>query len=95
MSDNISSQYDFFQAIQLDGDGNLLVKITNLTGGTGGDNYYTTGATLSGTTVHFDRNDQANAYSVNLSAITSNMYNIDGGLPSDIPIVLGIDGGQI
>jgi hypothetical protein len=92
MADNIHSQYDFFQAIQLDGDGNLLVKITNLTGGTGGDNYYTTGATLSGATIIFDRNDTPAAYSVDLSSIAGG-GNIDGGTAFSIPIDLNIDGG--
>lgn len=33
-------------------------------------NYYTTGATVSGQTIIFDRNDQLNAYNLNLSAFT-------------------------
>lgn len=37
------------------------------------NNYYTTGATVSGTSISFNRNDLANAYSVNLSALTGNV----------------------
>jgi len=42
-------------------------------------NYYTTGSTLSGTQIIFDRNDQASAYSVNLSAMTGNV-SVSGNL---------------
>ena len=40
-------------------------------GSTGTTNYYTTGATLIGTTAYFDRTDTLSAYTLNLSALTS------------------------
>lgn len=40
-------------------------------GSTGSTNYYTTGATLIGTTAYFDRTDTLSAYTLNLSALTS------------------------
>jgi hypothetical protein len=92
MSQEINSQFDFFKAVQLDNEGNLLVSIVNLTGGTG-DNYYTTGVTLSGTVLTFDRNDLPAAYTVNLSGITAS-GNLDGGTPNDILIFSNIDGGN-
>lgn len=50
MSLEINDQYDFFQAVQLDDDGNLLVKIVNpSSGGTvSGDYLPLSGGTLSG-----------------------------------------------
>ncbi len=48
-------------------------------------NYYTTGATLIGTTAYFDRNDLLNAYEVQLSGLTSGItatgayLNLSGG----------------
>ena len=42
---------------------------SQLTGITAGDNFYTTGATLSGSVIHFDRTDTLDAYEVDLSAI--------------------------
>jgi hypothetical protein len=89
----INDQYDFFKAIKVDNDGNLLVKVEGITGGTG-NNFYTTGATLVGNTIVFDRNDQVNAYSVDLSGITAT-GNIDGGKPNDILIFSNIDGGSV
>ena len=97
MSDNIHSQYDFFQAVQLDAEGNLLVSIVNFTGGTSGGTVSgdtrTINAYLSGTTVHFDRNDLSNAYSVDLSPIAGFGGNLDGSTAFSIPIDLNIDGG--
>lgn len=92
MSNKISTQFDFFQNVKLDDDGNLLVKITNLTGGTG-DNDYTIAANLSGTTLSFDRTDEVNAFSVDLGPIAGG-GNIDGGTAFSIPIDLNIDGGN-
>ena len=43
-------------------------------------NTYTTGATLNGTVVEFNRNDISNAYSVDLSPLDVNLYNSDGTL---------------
>lgn len=56
------------------GDGSNLSGIST-------DNFYTTGATLSGNTILFSRNDLEDAYSVNLSGITStgNFLAISGG----------------
>lgn len=81
----INNQYDFFQNVQLDADGNLLVSIVG-SGGTSGNNYYTTGATLSGTVVTFNRNDLLNAYSVDLASIAGGGagLNLDAGYPSSI-----------
>lgn len=80
----INDQYDFFKAVKVDNDGNLLVKVEGITGGTG-NNFYTTGATLSGTTIIFDRNDLPAAYSVDLSSISiSSLINLDAGFPSSI-----------
>ena len=85
MSKNISSQYDFFQNVQLVANGNLLVSIVG-SGGTAGNNYYTTGATLSGTVVTFNRTDLINAYSVDLASIagSGSGLNLDAGYPSSI-----------
>jgi hypothetical protein len=52
---------------------NLQEQIDNIEG----ENFYTTGATLSGTTVIFDRNDQTNAYSVDLSPIIPIPFDCD------------------
>jgi hypothetical protein len=92
MSDNIFSQYEFFQNVQLDADGNLLVKIVNFTGGTGGDNYYTTGVTLDGNVLVFDRNDLLSAYTVDLSAITvsGDYLPLSGGTINGNLVVTGI-----
>jgi hypothetical protein len=46
---------------------NGIIEV-NLSGLTGG-NYFTTGATLVGNTIYFDRNDLASAYTVDLSAL--------------------------
>jgi hypothetical protein len=48
---------------------NGLVEVS--LSGISSDNYYTTDAYLSGTTVYFDRNDLASAYSVDLNPILS------------------------
>jgi len=49
------------------GNGNVIV--------TGFTDYYTTGATLIGDTVYFNRNDQLSAYTVNLSSlVVSDIY---------------------
>jgi hypothetical protein len=62
----------------------IAYLIYNLSGGTG-NNFYTTGATLDGSTIIFDRNDQVNAYSVDLSSISvSSLINLDAGFPSSI-----------
>lgn len=84
MSDKINSQYDFFQAVQLDADGNLLVKVIG--GGGSGDNDYTTAAHLNGTVLSFDRTDKTDAYSVDLASIAGGGFgvNLDGGFPGSI-----------
>jgi hypothetical protein len=41
---------------------------------TGFTDYYTTGATLIGNTIYFDRNDTLSAYTVNLSKYTADTY---------------------
>ena len=80
----INNQYDFFQNVQLDADGNLLVSIVNGGGAVSGDTR-TIDAYLSGTTIHFDRNDTANAYSVDLSPITAGVVvNLDAGVAGSI-----------
>lgn len=88
-----NDQYDFFRQVQLDNDGNLLVSIVNLTGATG-DNYYTTAATLNGTIISFDRNDLADAYSVDLSGITvtGDYLPLSGGtLTGDLGIAANLN----
>ena len=92
MALEINDQFDFFKAVQLDNDGNLLVSIVNAdTGSTA--NYYTTAATLSGTVVTFDRNDLLSAYTVDLASIAGG-GNIDGGTASSITLDLNVDGGN-
>jgi hypothetical protein len=88
----INNQYDFFQNVQLDSGGNLLVSIVG-SGGTAGNNYYTTAATLSGTVVTFDRTDLINAYSVDLASIAGSGLNLDGGYPSSILMEPNYEGG--
>ena len=59
--------------------------IQNAIDGVVTDNYYTTGGTLVGTTIQFDRNDLLNAYEVQLSGLTSGItatgayLNLSGG----------------
>jgi len=59
--------------------------IQNAIDGVVTDNYYTTGGTLVGTTIQFDRNDLLNAYEVQLSGLTSgitatgNYLSLSGG----------------
>lgn len=85
MSDKINSQFEFFQAVQLDADGSLLVKVIGGGGGTG-DNDYTIAANLSGTTLSFDRTDEVNAFSVDLGPIAGGGFgvNLDAGFPGSI-----------
>lgn len=45
------------------------------------DNYYTTGSTLVGTIVFFDRNDQLSAYTLQLSGLTSGITATGNYLP--------------
>jgi hypothetical protein len=54
-------------------------------GSTSGDTF-TTGATLNGNTIEFDRNDITNAYSVDLSGVLSgdNIYNSNGSITGTI-----------
>ena len=58
--------------------------------GAGQDNY-TTGATLNGTTLEFDRTDLANAYSVDLSSLATDYY-VTGGTYSDGTLTLSRNG---
>ena len=46
-----------------------LVNDLNLSLSGANNNYYTTGATLNGTVISFDRNDTLSAYTVNLSSV--------------------------
>jgi len=49
------------------------------------DNFYTTGATLSGSTLIFDRNDEVNAYDVDLSSLEfSGDYNDLTNTPTNL-----------
>jgi hypothetical protein len=62
----------------LDSNGNVVTGVTTVD-----TNTFTTGATLSGNVIEFDRNDLSNAYSVDLNPILSgltvgNIYNTDG-----------------
>lgn len=54
-----------------------IVNIENILSGLTPDNFYTTGATLSGTTIFFDRNDLLNAYSVDISPALPNPSDYD------------------
>ena len=56
------------------GDGSNLSGVSSA-------NYYTTGGTLSGTSIYFSRNDQALAYSVELSGLTSGITTSGDYLP--------------
>lgn len=82
----INDQFQFFQNVKLDDEGNLLVSIVGASGGTGND--YTTKATLAGTVLSFDRTDLANAYSVDLSSIAGGGgtfgVNLDAGYPGSV-----------
>ena len=70
-----------------------IATFTNSTGGTfdvsgfltGYTNYYTTGATLNGTTIEFDRTDLLNAYSVDLSSLKFT-GNTSGDCISDLHV---------
>ena len=53
---------------------NLYKTNGNTISVTGFTDYYTTGATLIGTTVYFDRNDTLSAYTLNLSPFTADTY---------------------
>ena len=55
-------------------------------------NYYTTGATLNGTTLVFDRNDELSAYTVDLSVFSAST-DIDGG-DANASYTYEIDGGD-
>jgi hypothetical protein len=66
-------------------------KTLTLTGGdndiniTGFTNFYTTGATLNGSVLEFDRNDDSNAYSIDLSSLKFT-GNTSGDCISDIHV---------
>jgi hypothetical protein len=67
------------------GDGSNLSGVSSA-------NYYTTAATLSGTIVYFDRNDQLSAYTIQLSALTDTTRvqpgtNIQTGGTVNTPVV--------
>lgn len=79
MSDNIHSQYDFFRAVQLDADGNLLVKIVNADTG---EYLPLSGGTITGDLV----------VDGSLSALTYYTF-INGGI-SDSDYSLSFDGGS-
>ena len=69
---------------------NGIITFVNNTGGTfqvtglvtGTTDYYTTGTTLVGNTVQFNRNDTINAYSVDLSSIISGFSSGKFGIPN-------------
>lgn len=94
----INNQYDFFQNVQLDADGNLLVSIVNFTGGTSGGtlsgNYLPlSGGTVTGPT-NFTSNLSATTFYGDGSNLTNlSVGNIDGGTAFSIPIDLGVNGG--
>lgn len=53
-----------------------ITELYTLTGGSG-DNYYTTGATLSGNVISFNRNDLINVYSVDLTPVLTGGTGVD------------------
>ena len=59
---------------------------------TGFTDYYTTGATLIGNTAYFDRNDQLSAYTLNLSAFSSDTY-VTGVTFSDNQLIIARNDG--
>jgi len=61
--DNITDTLSLYKT-----NGNII-SVTGLT------DYYTTGATLIGTTVYFDRNDTLSAYTLNLDTFTADTYS--------------------
>lgn len=103
MSDNIHSQYDFFQAVQLDAEGNLLVSIVNFTGGTSGGTVTGDYLPLSGGTITGDLNLESSLYISGLTFQTlygGNVVNdqtiiADAGGASTIAYEINIDGGLV
>lgn len=59
---------------------------------TGFTDYYTTGTTIIGNTVYFNRNDQLSAYTLNLSGITSDKYTTGVTFSNDILVIGRNDG---
>jgi len=60
---------------------------------TGFTDYYTTGATLIGDTVYFDRNDQLSAYTVNLSSLVVNDKYVTGVTFTDNQLIIARNDG--
>jgi hypothetical protein len=60
---------------------------------TGFTNYYTTGTTLVGNTVYFNRNDQLSAYTVNLDVFSADTY-VTGATFSNNQLILMRNDGQ-
>ena len=65
MSENINNQFDFFKLVNLDANGNIGVTIS---GGTDNDNF-TTGTTVIGDTIYFDRTNGLSAYTADISSV--------------------------
>lgn len=66
MALEINNQKDFFENVLLDDDGSIIVTVS---GGSGTDNF-TTGSTVIGDTVFFDRTDTLSAYTADLSSFS-------------------------
>lgn len=102
MAEDINNQYDFFKAVQLDADGNLLVSIVNglsgdylpLSGGTvTGDTVFTAGLTansLSSNSILWEVRSQDNSGVIApKTSVTTNPLNSNG------VVMIGGTGGQL
>jgi hypothetical protein len=68
----------------LDYSGNVVTGVTTINTDT-----FTTGATLNGTVLEFDRNDLSNAYNVDLSGLTGNLlYTQTNNYTLGVPITI-------
>lgn len=97
----INDQFQFFQNVKLDADGNLLVSIVNFTGGTSGGTVSGNYLPLSGGTIEGELNiDGALSVTgfttnhiVGGNSTSSDLYIADAGGASTIAYELNLDGG--
>jgi len=103
---NIGSRVTGTNTLVIDMDPNI--RLTGLTATTisattyqglpTSNNFYTTGATISNNIAYFDRNDTLSAYTLNLSAFTSNDIYVTGGTYNPVngtTTLLRNDGGTV